>query len=329
MNIDDKEIQIGFSGIGIPAEVLFHPTLNPTEQKLFGLIRNISKSSRGCWATNRWLGSLLDINPITISGYIANLQKEGFLIIEFVKKPKTITGETERRIFIDETYTTKYRLRVEKVNEAIHNGRFDPKEFYPPKGKKEGGSGNTLTEVVIEEVIEKDLKEESLKTLSIPTIKRHPRPIIKTEPTPPPKVDRSVRPKIKYINLFPTPFQESGLFRETWLMYETYRMENAKKKGLLSDMAAKLIRTELLKLCKDDITLAIEIVTKTIRSGWTDVYPLSGSQKGNIQPPPVIPTKQRRNIYAGIDMDNLPANKYTDEDYANENPIPGMPARRS
>lgn len=103
-----QEHSFGLPSIGIPAEVLFHPELSQTEKLLFGFIRNLSQSSRGCWASNRWLGLLVDAKNSTISSAVSKLHAEGFILVEHTPK-KGSTQETERRIWIDPTYMERYR----------------------------------------------------------------------------------------------------------------------------------------------------------------------------------------------------------------------------
>ena len=90
----------GLPDIVIPAEVLFHPKLTMTEKMLFGVINNLAYNPNGCWATNRYLGKLLSIEPQTVSKMISNLKNQGFLKVCFVSKEDG-TNEHGRRIYVN------------------------------------------------------------------------------------------------------------------------------------------------------------------------------------------------------------------------------------
>lgn len=165
--IDEKEVSFGLPSIGIPAEVLFHPSLSQTEKLLFGFLRNLSQYSKGCWASNRWLGMMVGAKNTTISSAISNLQQEGFLIVEFAAKPGSFTQETERHIWIDPGYPVRYRAWVAYVHDCLDKKEYpNPDAFsqsYPPTEKPNGGYRKTGWKEVKEEVIEsKDFKTLSL-----------------------------------------------------------------------------------------------------------------------------------------------------------------------
>ena len=99
----------GLPHITIPAEVLFHPELTPREKMLFGFIWNLTRSAEGmfsCWASNRYLGELLQVKPETISGAVANLQKHGFIIVQLGRRGD---GMVTRDIFINDNYIHENR----------------------------------------------------------------------------------------------------------------------------------------------------------------------------------------------------------------------------
>lgn len=119
---EEQEGRWGLPDIGIPSEILFHPELTNTEMILFGILRNLSQSPRGCWATNRFLGKLLRVGPQTISNGVQNLKKWKFILVRFV--PDRMTGENERRIYINPEYSRIYRKLSEAGNE-LQTGNTD------------------------------------------------------------------------------------------------------------------------------------------------------------------------------------------------------------
>ncbi len=87
------------SGIGIPAELLYNFKLTQTEKILFGYIRNLSRSSKGCYASNNYLGKIVGVGTQSISNSIQNLKKYLYINVEFIKR-KT-TNEQDRKITIN------------------------------------------------------------------------------------------------------------------------------------------------------------------------------------------------------------------------------------
>jgi len=92
--------------IGIPAEVLFHPELSHTEKILFGFLRNLSQSEKGCWASNKWLGGLIGVKGQTITNGIAKLRNWQYILVEY---ERTSDGRNVRRVFINPDYPRIYR----------------------------------------------------------------------------------------------------------------------------------------------------------------------------------------------------------------------------
>ena len=117
--INNEKIEIGIPSIGIPGEAFFNYNLTDNEQKLFGLIRNLSQSKRGCWASNRYLGGFLNKNPQTISNAIQNLKKYKYILIKNVKIVGPLSEHIERQIFVNTKYIEIYRPLMEKVHELL------------------------------------------------------------------------------------------------------------------------------------------------------------------------------------------------------------------
>jgi len=111
-----KEAFSGLPDIGVSAEVLFHPELSSTEKLLFGLLRNLSQTSKGCWASNNYLGALLSVGGQSISNSIANLKQLHFIIVEL---QQVNTNEIIRHIFIDPTYLQHYRELAQSKNDQL------------------------------------------------------------------------------------------------------------------------------------------------------------------------------------------------------------------
>ncbi|KKN67701.1 hypothetical protein LCGC14_0458450 [marine sediment metagenome] len=121
MNEENKnqKIEWGLPSIGIPSEVLFNPFLTHTEKMLFGFIRNMSMTKKGCWASNKYLGALLGVKSQTISNGVANLKKYAYVKVIF-EGDKKLTQEKKRRIFINNDYQNLYRSLVEEFHEVYN-----------------------------------------------------------------------------------------------------------------------------------------------------------------------------------------------------------------
>lgn len=135
--LSEEKNEFGLPGIGIPAEVLIHPHLTPTEKLLFGLIQNLDYTEKGCWASNKWLGAMLGVGPSTISNGVSNLNKYGFVTVTYHRKTN---GMQERRIKIFHGYPNIYSKLVkggyEKIQRGVRkNSEGYLKKFVPPSEK--------------------------------------------------------------------------------------------------------------------------------------------------------------------------------------------------
>lgn len=119
--MNNKEAEFGIPSIGIPAEVLFNPELSRIEKMLFGFLRNLSKSSKGCWASNRYLGYLNGVTPQTVSNAISKLKKWRYIDVKY----STSTGGQQiRNIFISTEYPKLYKKLVAEWHDNIKNKSF-------------------------------------------------------------------------------------------------------------------------------------------------------------------------------------------------------------
>lgn len=80
----------------IPAEVRYSK-LKPNAKLLYGEITALSSKEGYCFATNNYFAKLYDVTKNTISLWVSQLNKEGFITVELIKKGEQIT---ERRLGI-------------------------------------------------------------------------------------------------------------------------------------------------------------------------------------------------------------------------------------
>jgi DNA-binding transcriptional regulator YhcF (GntR family) len=80
----------------IPADVRYSD-LKPNAKLLYGEITALSSKEGYCFATNRYFADLYSVTKNTVSLWISQLQKKGFVSVLLIKKGEQIT---ERRIAI-------------------------------------------------------------------------------------------------------------------------------------------------------------------------------------------------------------------------------------
>ena len=103
----------------IPAEVRYSD-LKPNAKLLYGEITALSSKEGYCFATNRYFAELYNVTKNTISLWVSQLHKKGFISVTLIKKGEQIT---ERRIGIIKndvsTNTNKEDLITIKVINTI------------------------------------------------------------------------------------------------------------------------------------------------------------------------------------------------------------------
>ena len=122
-----KKQRFGLPDIGIQAEVLFNPELTHAEKILFGFIRNLSHSENGCWASNQYLGALIDAGAQTITNAITKLEKYHYIVII---RGSDAFGQTNRNIFINPEYKKIYKKYIMEIYKNFNDGVL--KNLYPP-----------------------------------------------------------------------------------------------------------------------------------------------------------------------------------------------------
>lgn len=150
----------GLPDIGIPSEVLFHPKLTNTEKMLFGFLRNLSQTEKGCWASNRWLGGLLGVGPQTITNAISNLKKHHYIL---TIEERTTDGRNVRRIFINPEYPLIYRNLVVEGYKNINGPLLE--NLYPSIKKLIDPYKKSYNKIDIEKDKEEDKEKDYLSDL--------------------------------------------------------------------------------------------------------------------------------------------------------------------
>lgn len=84
----------------ITAEVRYCKNLEAPAKLLYGEITALSDIKGYCWATNRYLADLYDVDIRTIQRWLSSLEEEGFIRIECV----TNSFNSKRKIFINHNF---------------------------------------------------------------------------------------------------------------------------------------------------------------------------------------------------------------------------------
>ena len=86
--VKDEEIQrIGYYAV-IPATVLFNERLKPNEKLLYALITALSNKEGYCYASNKYLGEKLGVDPVTVSRWITDLRRNNYIFVDIMRNEK-------------------------------------------------------------------------------------------------------------------------------------------------------------------------------------------------------------------------------------------------
>ena len=123
----------------IPATVRYDQRLTPAEKLLYGEITALSNKEGYCYAQNRYFADLYNVAIGSVSRWLSNLQKFGYIIIEIIRNNKREV--IERRIYIsDNPYSQKCvyptnknvkdNIDDELLNKITNNSSEISEEFY-------------------------------------------------------------------------------------------------------------------------------------------------------------------------------------------------------
>lgn len=113
----------------IPAEVRYDKRLRANEKLMYGEITCLTQKEGYCYASNNYFASLYDVTPQAVSQWVSNLEKAGYIKLEYVYNGKEIK---ERRM----------RLVSTKVEEGINKSLIG----YQQKFKENNTSINNIKE---------------------------------------------------------------------------------------------------------------------------------------------------------------------------------------
>ena len=121
----NEENKIGYYAI-IPATVLFNEKIKANEKLLYAIITVLSNKEGYCYASNGYLGRLLNAKPHTVSKWVSHLKELEFVCLDMIRNDK---GEIiQRRIYPNDTpYTINrtYPYSIERTEGMSQKGQYN------------------------------------------------------------------------------------------------------------------------------------------------------------------------------------------------------------
>ena len=106
----------GYYGI-LPANVRYDKNLKPMEKIMYSELTALCNKNGYCNATNSYFAELYEVNKNTVSLWIGDLEKAGYIKTKLIYEPGT-KNIKERRIYIADPIT--------KNNDTYHEKEVDP-----------------------------------------------------------------------------------------------------------------------------------------------------------------------------------------------------------
>ena len=121
----------GYYGI-LPANVRYDKNLKPMEKIMYSELTALCNKNGYCNATNSYFAELYEVSKNTVSLWIGDLEKAGYIKTKLIYEPGT-KNIKERRIFIadpitknDDTYHEKEVDPITKNDDTYHEKEVDP-----------------------------------------------------------------------------------------------------------------------------------------------------------------------------------------------------------
>lgn len=96
MDKNEEINRIGYYSV-IPSTILYNKRLKPNERLLYACITSLSNKEGFCYASNKYLGGLMEANEDTISKWVNHLKREGFVYVQILRNEKKEV--LQRRIY--------------------------------------------------------------------------------------------------------------------------------------------------------------------------------------------------------------------------------------
>ncbi len=108
----------------IPADVRYDKILPMGARMLYGELTALANEKGYCWATNNYFAELYGVTTVTVSNWIAKLEKRGYINREIIYK-KDSKEVAERRIYIT-TIKENFNTSQRNFGEGIKENFKDP-----------------------------------------------------------------------------------------------------------------------------------------------------------------------------------------------------------
>jgi DNA-binding transcriptional ArsR family regulator len=125
----------------IPAEVRYDKRLRANEKLMYGEITCLTQKEGYCYASNNYFASLYDVTPQAVSQWVSNLEKAGYIKLEYVYNGKEIK---ERRMRLVSTKVEEGINKTLGVSTKVEEGINKTLIGYQQKFKENNTSINNI-----------------------------------------------------------------------------------------------------------------------------------------------------------------------------------------
>lgn len=143
----------GYYGI-LPANIRYDKNLKPMEKIMYSELTALSNKNGYCNATNSYFAELYEVSKNTVSLWIGDLEKAGYIKTKLIYEPGT-KNIKERRIYIANPIT--------KNNDTYHEKEVDPitKNDDTPitKNREDNNTSINNTRLILKEKYKKEKPE--------------------------------------------------------------------------------------------------------------------------------------------------------------------------
>jgi hypothetical protein len=233
----------------IPSDVRYDNTLKANAKLLYGEITALTNEKGFCWSSNSYFASLYDVSNRTISNWISQLEKRGYITLQMVYKNGTKEID-QRKIYLGDLASkninrpTEENFHTHRKKTSIPPGRKlpDPMEenFHTPM-EENFQDNNTYTNNTVNNTVNKKKRD-----LIFPFL--------------------------------------SNNFLEQWQQWKIYKKGefNFKYKTLQSEQAAL---NSLAKISQSEKE-AIDVLHQSMENGWKGFFKLkTENNNGNTKTP--------------------------------------------
>lgn len=100
----------------IPANVRYDERLSSAEKLLYGEITALTSKTGKCWATNKYFSDLYHVAPQTISRWLSNLKKYGYIDVAYTYKKGTPVIDSRAISIADSSFHDRSQFCERVVN---------------------------------------------------------------------------------------------------------------------------------------------------------------------------------------------------------------------